>query len=174
MTRQEKISKARNLSVQPNKKNRKKTEHHVIKKLDYIPKRKFLTKRDTFFEKIEDIRQELIPKRTYHERLFDDRLTYNGIEFEVQKFFGYGGKFMFVDFFIPSLNLCVEIDGGYHRAKKTKQSDRRKNISLNERGFGVLRISNSDSEEMTDDLLIPLMQSVQTGTKYSPNYRNYK
>jgi very-short-patch-repair endonuclease len=43
-----------------------------------------------------------------------------------------------VDFYAPSLRLVVEVDGGYHRLRKT--ADARRDRELRRAGYTVLRV----------------------------------
>lgn len=45
-----------------------------------------------------------------------------------------------LDFFLPELKLCVEVDGGVH--KRTKGRDRRRDTRLAGEGIRTLRFSN--------------------------------
>ena len=47
-----------------------------------------------------------------------------------------------VDFFIPSLNLIIELDGGYHFTKDQIIKDRKRDSHLSTLGYLVVRITN--------------------------------
>jgi len=49
-----------------------------------------------------------------------------------------------LDFYCPSLNLAIEIDGEPHFSKSGKQKDQKKDQFLNEAGISVLRFTNND------------------------------
>ena len=49
-----------------------------------------------------------------------------------------------VDFYIPSFALIIEIDGSQHYEERGKQSDSERDKFLSEKGFHVIRYSNSD------------------------------
>ena len=49
-----------------------------------------------------------------------------------------------VDFYCPSAQLIVEIDGGQHYSEENIVKDEARDKCLNDLGFRVLRFSNSD------------------------------
>lgn len=60
---------------------------------------------------------------TYAERLLKTFLT-GKIDFEFQKIIYTDNKHFFIaDFYIPSKNLIIELDGGYHETSEQKQKD---------------------------------------------------
>ena len=48
------------------------------------------------------------------------------------------------DFFCPSLNLIIELDGGQHNKKQNIEYDKRRTEFFNKQGYKVLRIWNND------------------------------
>ena len=78
-------------------------------------------------------------KMNYPEQVTYDWLIQNNIQFEHQKEFILDNKKRFVDFYIPSINLFIEIDGEYwhpigNEADKTKDE-----IAI-KHGYKILRI----------------------------------
>jgi len=74
-------------------------------------------------------------------------LKKRGFLFEKQKIIN--GKFI-VDAYIPKLNLVIEADGDYwHSLLKAKERDKRKNDYLQEHGFNLLRLTET---EINNDL----------------------
>ena len=60
---------------------------------------------------------------TYAERLLKTFLI-GKIDFEFQKIIYTDNKHFFItDFYIPSKNLIIELDGGYHETSEQKQKD---------------------------------------------------
>ena len=60
---------------------------------------------------------------TYAERLLKTFLA-GKIDFEFQKIIYTDNKHFFIaDFYIPSKNLIIELDGGYHETLEQKQKD---------------------------------------------------
>ena len=49
-----------------------------------------------------------------------------------------------VDFYCPSAQLVVEIDGGQHYTEQGQAQDSRRDAFLNDMGLSVLRFSNFD------------------------------
>ena len=64
---------------------------------------------------------------------------FNDFESEVQI-----GRFV-VDFYIPKLHYCLEVDGDYwHSLPRSQERDYRKDKYLRNQGYRVIRISESD------------------------------
>jgi very-short-patch-repair endonuclease len=62
--------------------------------------------------------------------------------------------FCIVDFYIPSLKLVVEIDGGYHLTQEQINKDRKKDEYLTKvRNFKILRLTNDQVEDLSVDSL---------------------
>ena len=80
---------------------------------------------------------------TYAERLL--RIFLAGkIDFEFQKIIYTDNKHFFIaDFYIPSKNLIIELDGGYHETLEQKQKDAWRTGMLNSMGYKVIRFTNS-------------------------------
>ena len=97
---------------------------------------------------IEGMAKKMDKNPTAPERYFTDILTEIGIEFETQKIVG--GKIY--DFFIPSKNMLIEVDGDYWHAKdkelkemslmqkKTFYNDNKKNAIAKNNGFEIERV----------------------------------
>ena len=51
-----------------------------------------------------------------------------------------------VDFFAPSINLVIEVDGGYHNVLDQHYQDQDRDVYLNVLGILVLRFSNHQIE----------------------------
>ncbi len=67
-----------------------------------------------------------------------------------------------LDFFCPSLDLAVEIDGGQHSKAKHAAADRRRDASLRDRGIVTLRFWNSDVTENLDGVMETIRLAVLT------------
>lgn len=91
--------------------------------------------------------------KTRPELAFKEMLEFNDIEFVFQKWVSWKrGWKKWYDFYIPSLNLLIEIDGVYWHGKgvetgnlnkqqwRTRLNDRLKTILAKSRGFNLLRI----------------------------------
>lgn len=68
-----------------------------------------------------------------------------GLKFRRQ----YGIENYILDFYIPSLRIAVEIDGGVHQIESVKEKDLNKDTFLKENGIEVIRFTN---DEVLDDL----------------------
>ena len=80
---------------------------------------------------------------TYAERLLKTFLA-GKIDFEFQKIIYTDNKHFFIaDFYIPSKNLIIELDGGYHETLEQKQKDAWRTGMLNSMGYKVIRFTNS-------------------------------
>ncbi len=66
------------------------------------------------------------------------RKQLNGRQFYRQKPLGQ----YIVDFYAPSVNLVIEVDGGQHFTGEGKKADSQRDQYLKERGLVVLRFSN--------------------------------
>ena len=79
---------------------------------------------------------------TYAERLLKTFLA-GKIDFEFQKIIYTDNKHFFIaDFYIPSKNLIIELDGGYHETSEQKQKDAWRTGVLNSIGYKVIRFTN--------------------------------
>ena len=87
---------------------------------------------------------ELKIQATPSEKLFKKRLEDEGIKFIFQKVFTGDGGSCIADFYLPTLNLIVEVDGEYHETMDQKIRDFFKDEYYKSRGFRVLRIKNKD------------------------------
>ena len=84
---------------------------------------------------------------TYAERLFKSFLT-GKIDFEFQKIIYTDNKHFFIaDFYIPSKNLIIELDGEYHNDAKQQDKDIWRTKLLNSLGYRVIRFKNSQITE---------------------------
>lgn len=98
-------------------------------------------------------RLELIEKATPSELRFMAILDKIGVDYCFQKGFIQGENFCIVDFYIPKPHkLCIEIDGGYHKAKKQVSRDFNRTFYLEQqRKFRVVRFTNEEVDTLTQD-----------------------
>lgn len=66
-----------------------------------------------------------------------------GLKFRRQH--GFGCYVM--DFYCPTIRLCIEIDGEVHNDEKVKKKDEDRTTFLNSKGITVLRFSNEEIEK---------------------------
>ena len=87
---------------------------------------------------------------TYAERLLKIFLT-GKIDFEFQKIIYTDNKHFFIaDFYIPSKNLIIELDGEYHNDAKQQDKDIWRTKLLNSLGYRVIRFKNKQITESRD------------------------
>ena len=87
---------------------------------------------------------------TYAERLLKTFLT-GKIDFEFQKIIYTDNKHFFIaDFYIPSKNLIIELDGEYHNDAKQQDKDIWRTKLLNSLGYKVIRFKNKQITESRD------------------------
>jgi len=58
-----------------------------------------------------------------------------------------------VDFYCPAAKLIIELDGGQHYSPKAMQEDKNRDNYLQKLGFKVLRFSNSEVFDNTQEVL---------------------
>jgi very-short-patch-repair endonuclease len=83
-------------------------------------------------------RAALRKRATPAEHAFRQYLTDRKISFREQQGFYYP-FYRIADFYLPDQNLIIEIDGGYHDAKRDRYKDAR---FLGARGIKTLRLTN--------------------------------
>ena len=87
---------------------------------------------------------------TYAERLLKIFLT-GKIDFEFQKIIYTDNKHFFIaDFYIPSKNLIIELDGEYHNDAKQQDKDIWRTQILKSLGYEVIRFKNKQITESRD------------------------
>ena len=58
-----------------------------------------------------------------------------------------------LDFYCPSLRLCIELDGGVHDSPEAQQHDKNRKEFLNENRIHVLRFRNEEVESNINNVL---------------------
>ena len=87
---------------------------------------------------------------TYAERLLKAFLT-GKIDFEFQKIIYTDNKHFFIaDFYIPSKNLIIELDGEYHDDAKQQEKDIWRTKILKSLGYRIIRFKNKQITESND------------------------
>lgn len=133
----------------PSKKQRKPSQKTILKRISYS----------------ESFKEELRKNATKAELLFKANLDSYEIEYEFQKEVITRKSFIVADFYIPSLKLMVELDGGYHNDKEQKKKDRQKDIEYHNNGFNVLRMMNEQVNSFDFDQL-KMSIDQETPTEY--------
>lgn len=83
-------------------------------------------------------------KETTSEKIIRQWLENYNIEHTTQKPIYTSDGFYIVDFYLPKINLVVEVDGGYHYTVEQIEYDKQKNEKLLNMGYNILRFSNKD------------------------------
>ena len=87
---------------------------------------------------------------TYAERLLKTFLA-GKIDFEFQKIIYTDNKHFFIaDFYIPSKNLIIELDGEYHDSIKQQDKDIWRTKILQSLGYRIIRFKNKQITESRD------------------------
>ena len=87
---------------------------------------------------------------TYAERLLKTFLA-GKIDFEFQKIIYTDNKHFFIaDFYMPSKNLIIELDGEYHDEAKQQEKDIWRTKILKSLGYRVIRFKNKQITESKD------------------------
>lgn len=87
---------------------------------------------------------------TYAEKLLKTFLT-GKIDFEFQKIIYTDNKHFFIaDFYIPSQNLIIELDGEYHDSIKQQDKDIWRTKILQSFGYRIIRFKNKQITESKD------------------------
>ncbi len=111
-----------------------------------------LAKRNDRFKK------KLRKKATFSEIKVKDIFKKIGLKYKFQKGFykltgKYKGYHCIVDFYIPSLHLAIEIDGGYHDNPVQKRKDKFKDKWINKkREVKILRVKNKEVDEIVEKI----------------------
>ncbi|KKN16737.1 hypothetical protein LCGC14_0972740 [marine sediment metagenome] len=120
---------------------------HTLKLNRPIKKYTFRYKQKTVPERIKNLRRRATPA----ELCFKEKLEKCcPVKFKFQRGFIKGGYYAIVDFHIPSRNICIEIDGGYHNRPEQKRKDEYRDKWLREvRKQKVIRLTNQQAEEIS-------------------------
>ena len=65
-----------------------------------------------------------------------------------------------VDFYIPSVKLVIEIDGGVHDSSVQYQRDQHKNAILKREGYTVLRFRNHEAMHRTRQVVSTILDTI--------------
>ena len=67
-----------------------------------------------------------------------------------------------LDFYCPSLRLCIELDGDVHEEEKVRQKDEERTQFLEENRIKVLRFRNEEVEQGLDNVLVKIRDYINT------------
>lgn len=106
-------------------------------------------------------REKLIKNATSSEKIFEQILQKNNIEYVFQKGFHFENKLFIVDFYLPKLNICIEIDGSYHDKEMTKRIDEIKEGWIRkEYKTKTLRFKNTEIKLDNEDKIIEKIKNI--------------
>ena len=69
-----------------------------------------------------------------------------------------------VDFFIPSVNIAIELDGSQHYEPDAKKKDEKRDALLSSLGIKVIRYTNDQINKNFDGVVFDIMKNV--GVEY--------
>lgn len=100
-------------------------------------------------EFVKQLQKKQMKQGNFAEKKFEKVLKDNKINYESQTFLVCANRYTnliyhiyLADFFIPDLNLDIEIDGNYHKPEYNAKRDEALSLS----GFEVLRLNDSFSD----------------------------
>lgn len=130
-------------------------EKNRLKKQEYNKRRL-----NTLIDRAKVFREDLIKNQTKSETIFKAKLKSLNIGYEFQKIVYTDKTFYILDFYIPSINLVIELDGKYHNTNDQKIKDSKRTLELKKLGFtNIKRYSNTTAEKITDLELKRLLQN---------------
>ena len=107
-------------------------------------------------------RQQLRRESTPSEKILWNRLRnrqINGLKFRQQH--GFGNYVM--DFYCPTIRLCIEIDGEVHNTEEAKFHDRERTLFLNQYGIKVIRFKNEEIENNIEAVINVIKDTINNG-----------
>lgn len=100
-------------------------------------------------------RNTLLGRQTVSEKNFYTKLRNSGVVLIPQKIiFKDGllitstGSYYIVDFYSPNSHLVIEIDGGYHKEYFQQVRDRKREKTILEMGFNLMRFDNEQIDTL--------------------------
>ena len=111
-------------------------DYAIISKFAHLP----FSKR----EWIETRRYELQFNANKYEHILGEYLIKHDVKFIHQAPFVICGRIYFLDFFIPSLRVAIEVDGVAHSYMRQKDKDLSRDCDFKSIGVKTIRISNDE------------------------------
>lgn len=93
-----------------------------------------------------DTRHDLQQNANMYERLVAKFLIDNRIHFSHQSPFVIDRKIYFLDFYIPSQRIAIEVDGVYHSSANQFAKDKDRETAFNIAGIKFVRITNEEAK----------------------------
>ena len=107
---------------------------------------------------IQQYRLKLSLNPTIYELQLEQKLLSWRIPYEKQKPIIANNKLYFLDFFLPTYNTYIEVDGKYHNTYKQSKLDSRRQLYISlDHNFKELRIPNKSITNLTKQNLIQLI-----------------
>ncbi len=137
-----------------NKKSWKKSKGRASPSIRILRRRRRLSKHAFLTERASQMKR----RPTGAESVFAQKLDNLEIKYEEQWVVDYKGIAAIYDFYIPTLRLLVEVDGGYHSTETQKQTDRIKTFIAEQRlKRDLLRLTNEQVIAISDEDLRQLI-----------------
>lgn len=102
--------------------------------------KKTLVDKELVARRVNELRDRITGAESAMKGMLED----NGISFIFQHPVIFKYTFYVADFFIPSKNVIIEIDGGYHDGGRQKIKDECRRAKIETRKYSVLRVRNVD------------------------------
>lgn len=74
---------------------------------------------------------------------------------------GFGNYIM--DFYCPSIRLCIEIDGEVHETTEAKEYDKERTVFLNHYGIKVIRFRNEEILNDLEEVINKIKDTIKNG-----------
>ncbi len=113
-----------------------------------------------YFEKLKPYSRQLRSNSTECEKLLWNKLRKKQI-MEVQFYRQKPLATFIVDFYAPSIQLVIEVDGGQHFSKKESIHDQEKDTYLQQLGLKVMRFTNHEIRQELQGVLETIYQYVR-------------
>lgn len=111
----------------------------------------FKTANQTFWRILKEYGRENRKNPTEAENTLWQRLRNNQLDIKVRRQHAING--FIADFALTEIKLALEIDGEYHNEKQQKQYDEARTNYLKEFGFDILRFTNDEVLQQTENVL---------------------
>ena len=107
----------------------------------------------TLTEFAQEFRKNMTPEE---KRLWYDFLKYLPMTVKRQ----YVVANYILDFFIPSVNIAIELDGSQHFESEAKEADKQRDEDILSLGIKTLRYANTDINKNFDGVIIDILKNV--------------
>jgi very-short-patch-repair endonuclease len=111
----------------------------------------------SFLDKAKYLRSNATEAEDYLWKILRNRKL-NGLKFRRQHPLHRG---FILDFYCDELKLAIELDGSYHNATAQKAEDMERTIIINSQGINVIRFSNAEILDNTENVLNKILAFVK-------------